>query len=173
MVHALALAAQGQPAAALAARQRALDAAPAVPGRLVVAERSGDGTGERQHAFAWLADADSRLGPLLEMIVNGKYFWVPATAVRTLRIDAPTDLRDLVWLPATVRWQNGGEAIALLPARYPGSEAAADASLRLGQRTEWLDQGHDTFFGLGQRVLTTDTGDHGLLDVRQVAFDAA
>jgi type VI secretion system protein ImpE len=107
------------------------------------------------------------------MVVNGKYYWVPATAVQTLRIEKPADLRDVVWLPANVRWQNGGEAIALLPARYPGTESAADATLRLGQRTEWLDQGHETFHGLGQRVLTTDTEEHGLLDVRQVAFEAA
>jgi type VI secretion system protein ImpE len=173
MVHALQLSAEGRAGAAHDLRQRALEAAPAVAGRLGVA-RPGDGREQQQEQpFAWLADADSRLGPLLEMIVNGKYYWVPATAVRTLRIEAPADLRDFVWLPATVRWQNGGEAIALLPARYPGSEGAGDAALRLSRRTEWCDQGHDTFHGLGQRVLTTDTGEHGLLDVRQIAFEAA
>jgi protein involved in temperature-dependent protein secretion len=27
--------------------------------------------------FAWLADADVRLGPVLEAIVDGKYYWIP------------------------------------------------------------------------------------------------
>ena len=27
--------------------------------------------------FAWIADADTRLGPVLEAIINGRYFWVP------------------------------------------------------------------------------------------------
>ena len=27
--------------------------------------------------FEWIADADSRLGPVLEAIINGRYYWVP------------------------------------------------------------------------------------------------
>ena len=29
------------------------------------------------HGFEWIADADSRLGPLLEVILEGKYYWAP------------------------------------------------------------------------------------------------
>ena len=28
-------------------------------------------------AFAWMADADMRLGPVLEAVINGRYYWVP------------------------------------------------------------------------------------------------
>ena len=27
--------------------------------------------------FEWVADADSRLGPVMEAIINGRYYWVP------------------------------------------------------------------------------------------------
>src|SRR4249920_2434913 len=27
--------------------------------------------------FEWIADADSRLGPVMEAIINGRYYWVP------------------------------------------------------------------------------------------------
>lgn len=166
LVHALALAAAGRAGDAQALRARALEAAPAVPGRIEVA--SGGATAG--HDFAWLADADSRLGPLLEVIVEGKYYWVPPAAVRSIRIEPPADLRDLVWLPAMLQWQNGGEAVGLLPARYPGSESTGDPALCLGRRTEWLEQGHETFHGLGQKVLATDAGEFALLDVRSLQF---
>ncbi|MHC4546326.1 MAG: type VI secretion system accessory protein TagJ, partial [Planctomycetota bacterium] len=69
-------------------RERAYGVAPAIPGSI---------DGQR---FQWIADADSRLGPVLEAIVDGKYYWVPFAAVKQIQIDPPTDLRDMVWVPA-------------------------------------------------------------------------
>ncbi|MBF2998639.1 virulence protein SciE type, partial [Pseudomonas aeruginosa] len=68
--------------------------------------------------FAWLADADTRLGPVLEVIFNGRYAWLPMSNLRSLKVEAPSDLRDLVWLPAELTLANGGVTVALLPARY-------------------------------------------------------
>src|SRR3954467_1851512 len=31
--------------------------------------------------FEWMADADSRLGPVLEAIINGRYYWLPFARV--------------------------------------------------------------------------------------------
>ena len=83
----------------------------------------------------------------------------------------PEDLRDLVWLPAQFQWANGGEAVGLIPARYPGSQDSDDVRICMGRRTEWLDQGNDTFHGIGQRVLATDTADYSLLDVRSISLE--
>jgi type VI secretion system protein ImpE len=160
MVQALGLAAAGRAAEAAAVRAEALEAAPAVPGTL-------NGT-----PFAWLADADSRLGPLLEVLVNGGYYWVPMNRLREIRIEAPADIRDFVWLPAEFVWSNGGEAVGLIPVRYPGSESSADDAIRLARKTEWLGADTDPAIGLGQRLLTTDEGDMPLLDVRSVKFDS-
>jgi type VI secretion system protein ImpE len=64
--------------------------------------------------------------------------------------------------------RSGQSAAALLPARYPGSEAADTPDLRLGRSTEWRD-GPLGQVPIGQRLLTFDTGeDVGLLALRQL-----
>ncbi len=39
--------------------------------------------------------------PVLEAMVNGKYYWIPFSRLASIVIEAPADLRDRVWLPAT------------------------------------------------------------------------
>jgi len=50
--------------------------------------------------FDWLADADVRMGPMLEAIINGQYYWIPFQQIQAIRIEEPADLRDVVWMPA-------------------------------------------------------------------------
>jgi type VI secretion system protein ImpE len=130
---------------------------------------TGDIDGER---FEWLADADSRLGPVLEAFVNGRYYWIPFDRLRAIRLEAPQDLRDTVWMPAYLTFANGGEVVAMIPTRYPGSHGSEDPLIQLARKTEWREIGTDRYIGLGQRVLATDAGDHDLLSVRHIAFDA-
>jgi len=151
----------GHPDQAQALRSAALEAAPASSGR-------ADNT-----TFDWIADADSRLGPLLEAVLNGRYTWIPFQRIARLRFEEPADLRDLVWTPAQITWTNGGEAVVLIPTRYPGSAEAEDANLRLARRTEWTDLGGDLFAGLGQRMLITDSAEYPLLSVREILLDGA
>ena len=92
-------------------------------------------------AFEWIADADSRLGPVLEVVINGRYGWVPFSELTQVTIEAPADLRDMVWAPAQLSLLNGGQTVALVPARYPGTGSAADAALQLSRKTEWLEIG--------------------------------
>jgi type VI secretion system protein ImpE len=117
--------------------------------------------------FAWLADADARLGPVLEAIVNGRYFWIPFFRIRRIQCEAPADLRDTVWTPATFLFANDAEAVGLIPTRYAGSAESADAALQLARRTEWDAQG----CGLGQRMLVDDSADYALMDSRVIEFD--
>ncbi|MBL8260723.1 MAG: virulence protein SciE type [Candidatus Competibacteraceae bacterium] len=156
---ALRLTAAGQWGSARAARDRAFEQAPAVAGTM---------DGQR---FGWLADADPRLGPVLEVIANGRYYWVPFQRIRAIRLEQPADLRDCVWMPAHLTWANGGEAVGLIPARYPDSHAAADPLVQLGRKTEWRDCGEDTWLGLGQRMLATDQGECPLLDARAIELE--
>ena len=109
-------------------------------------------------AFEWIADADSRLGPVLEAIVNGRYYWVPFRNIRSIQVEKPTDLRDLVWMPAHLAWANGGEAVGMIPTRYPGSETSLDNQIRMARKTEWTDLGGDMCAGQGQRMIATDAG---------------
>jgi type VI secretion system protein ImpE len=142
-------------------RADALGAAPATAGSL-------DGT-----EFEWIADADSRLGPVLEVVINGRYGWAPFGELTQVTIEAPADLRDMVWAPAQLTLLNGGQTVALVPARYPGTGSAADPALQLSRKTEWLEIGADQFRGLGQRLLTTDTVELGLLEARTIVLQAA
>jgi type VI secretion system protein ImpE len=107
---------------------------------------------------------------MTEAIIDGKYYWVPFSRLESLTLEAPADLRDLVWMPAYFRWTNGGESAGLIPTRYPGSEHNPDDRVRIAARTEWVDLGDETFEGLGQRLLVTDTAELALMDIRQLTM---
>ncbi|TAK87620.1 MAG: tetratricopeptide repeat protein [Aquabacterium sp.] len=161
LIESLLQAGTGNAALAADLAARAFDAAPATAGTV-------DG-----QPFEWIADADSRLGPVLEAFVNGRYYWIPFSRLSRISLDLPTDLRDMVWLPAQLHFDNGGETVALIPTRYPGSQSSTDGAIQLARKTEWQDQGADRFFGLGQRVLSTDAGDLDLLSVRLIELQTA
>jgi type VI secretion system protein ImpE len=156
MIEALRLTGSGEQAAAADLRAHALEAAPATAGTI-------DG-----QPFEWIADADTRLGPILEVFVNGRYFWVPIERIKQIKIEAPTDLRDMIWTPAVFTWANEGQAVGIIPTRYPGSHLAADGYVRLSRKTEWTVPVEGVSIGLGQRMLATDENDYALLDVRQI-----
>src|SRR6185369_3438799 len=160
LVQALQLTAAGKFEEAAALRDRAFADAPATSGNA------------DNQPFAWISDADSRLGPVLEAIVNGKYYWIPFSRLREIKIEKPVDLRDIVWTPAQLMFANGGETVALIPTRYPGSESAAASSVVMARSTEWTEHPGSTFLGLGQRLLTTDQGELGLMDLRLIKLDS-
>lgn len=122
--------------------------------------------------FEWIADADSRLGPVCEAIVNGRYYWLPFSHVQTIAIDEPEDLRDLVWMPAHFRFENGGESVALIPTRYPGSQKSDDPELLLSRKTIWIEAESGIYHGLGQRLFATDKGEIPLMDTRNITLGA-
>jgi type VI secretion system protein ImpE len=122
-------------------------------------------------AFEWIADADVRLGPVLEAIVNGRYYWIPFSQIQEIKIEEPADLRDVVWMPAHFVWTNGGEAFGLIPTRYPDSENSEDSGLRLARKTDWTELNEATFIGLGQRLLSTNENEYALMDVREITFN--
>lgn len=159
LLQALALDARGKHGAAAPLREQAFEQAEAVTG-------SVDGA-----PFQWIADADPRFGPCLEIVVNGGYAWVPFANIKELKFEAPGDLRDKIWAPVQVTWRNQGQAIGFVPARYPGSERSDDPDLVLGRKTDWLAGEDDFCPGIGQRMLATDEAEYPLLDVRLIAFD--
>jgi type VI secretion system protein ImpE len=150
--------ATGDEAMARDLRARAFDAAPGSAGAL-------DG-----EPFEWLADADMRLGPVLEAFVNGRYYWIPFARLAQIKLDAPEDLRDCVWLPVHLQFENGGETLALVPSRYEGTEKCEDGALQLARKTEWRELDPEVWVGSGQRMWSSDAGEHAMLDVREIVF---
>jgi type VI secretion system protein ImpE len=122
--------------------------------------------------FGWVADGDSRLGPVLEAMMNGRYYWVPFSRLAAVTIEEPEDLRDMVWMPAHLRFENGGEMVALIPTRYPGSETSQDGLIALARKTVWEEVSPDTHHGLGQRIIATDAVDVPLMELRTLVVHA-
>jgi type VI secretion system protein ImpE len=159
LIESMMQAGQGKTELAENLRKRAFEGAPS---------RSGTLNGE---AFEWLCDGDMRLGPVLEAYVNGRYYWVPFDRLSTIKIEAPEDLRDYVWTPAHLTFVNGGETLALIPTRYPGSEKSDDGQIQLAKKTDWIEATQDVFIGLGQRSFSSNNTDYALMDIREITFN--
>ena len=95
----------------------------------------------------------------------------PLCRVRKIETEKPSDLRDLVWLPAQFTWTNGGAVPGHIPARYPGTENSPDGKLRLGRGTDWKQEDGETFIGLGQRILATDAKESPVLECRSLELN--
>ncbi|PVZ67687.1 type VI secretion system accessory protein TagJ [Pelagibaculum spongiae] len=121
--------------------------------------------------FEWIADADSRIGPVLEVMVNGKYFWLPFSHIKEIQIDAPEDLRDFVWMPARFVLISGGELMGFIPSRYPDSENNQDELVRLARKTVWESFGDNEFFGFGARQLVTNSQEISLFETRNITIN--
>lgn len=161
LVESLLTAGQGRLGDAETLRARAFEAAPAQAG-------SVDGK-----PFSWIADADMRLGPVCEAIIEGRYYWLPFDRLARIVIEEPVDLRDAVWMPASFEFANGGGSVGLIPTRYPGSELHPDSAIQLARRTEWTELISGVYVGSGQRILSTDQGDHALMDLREIVLTPA
>ena len=107
--------------------EAALDAAPASSGSLNGA------------AFSWIADADPRLGPMLEVIVGDQYGFLPFAAVKRIVFNGPEDLRDLIWAQVDIELRSGQTSAAMLPVTYHGTGASGEAQLLLARATSWRD----------------------------------
>lgn len=129
---------------------------------------------ESAQAVDWLIDGDGRLGPICELIVNGRYTWLPFSAISELRFQAPASVTDLVWRHTSVRLTDGSEQVCQIPVRYPFGAEAAD-NLLLASVTEWqpLDRAGLHFSGLGQKTWLSGDADYPLLSLDVLTFDEA
>jgi type VI secretion system protein ImpE len=157
LIESLLVAGRGEAGQSQELRARAFDEAPTSQGEI-------DG-----RPFDWIADADSRIGPVLEAVINGRYYWVPFSRLNKVEIEPPEDLRDIVWMPARLQFENGGESVALIPTRYPGSEKASDGLIALARKTVWEEIAPDMHRGLGQRIIATDADETSLMEIRAIS----
>lgn len=119
-----------------------------------------------QHTVNWIADGDSCLGPQCEIIINGDYYWLAFDQIQQLDIEAPQDLRDLVWIPAKLTLKDLSQHLAFLPSRYAFSYEQGLDQLSLSALTEWVSQGENSWTGLGQKMFITDQFEQPLLAIK-------
>ena len=124
--------------------------------------------------FEDLRDADPRIGPRLELLVGGRYSWIPFEHLARVRIDPPQRLRDLYWIPAQIE---GTAAVGnltnevLLPVMTPQSAEHEDELVRLGRMTDWEEIEGGEEVPVGQKLLLVDGEDFPLLEVRELTFN--
>lgn len=124
----------------------------------------------------WLTDGDARLGPVCEVFTNGQYYWLPFESCSGIHIDAPADLRDLVWSSAELMLPNEGRVVALIPTRYPDTPYTTLVNadqLTQSKATHWIEKGADMWFGVGQRMWISNAGEHPILDTRTLTWSVA
>ena len=168
LIEALRVSAEGKHDAARGMRDEAFERAEAVGGTWSIGATAEDATSS---PIEWIADADSRMGPCLEVIVNGKYYWAPFDRIAKVNFEPPEDLRDLVWPPGQFTWSNEGTAIALIPTRYENSWQSDNDEIRLGRLTTWEEHADGSWFGMGQRMLATDASEAALPQLRSLELN--
>jgi type VI secretion system protein ImpE len=127
-------------------------------------------------AFSEFSDADPRIGPNLEVFIAGSYTWIPIHYLRRLKIEAPANLRDLVWARAVVetsadfRLQELGEV--LLPVLCPQSAKHPDESVQLGRESAWEPDEEYGEIPFGVKTMIVGEAEIPLLDIRNVTWSA-
>lgn len=142
-----------------ALRIQALDQAPEQPGH------ANPGP-----AFDWIADSDSRLGPICELMFSGGYRWVPFSDILSLSFPPVATALDLIWRQCKVTLRDQTVINAYMPSRYPLSDGETDAQ-KLGIVTMWRECSETTIAGVGQRTWITDAGEIAMLNVLSMHFE--
>ena len=122
--------------------------------------------------FESLEDADSRIGPRLEVYAAGQYMWMPFEHIQTVRLEAPKLLRDLLWARAIVRPAESFKGLefgeALIPAIAPLTWQHPDGAIRLGRATEWVEFEDGSQGPVGQKMLLVDDEEFPILELREL-----
>lgn len=150
----------GREAEAAARIAEANDALPPIRGTL---------NGKR---FESLRDADDLFAGVLEVMAQGKYFWVALDQVVSVAMNPPRFPRDLIFAPARLELaRETGEVF--LPALYPGTSKHGDDGARLGRLTDWVSHGGDpgATLGVGARLFLVGDDDLPLLEWRELVCD--
>ena len=124
--------------------------------------------------FAEIMDADPRIGARLEIFAAGAYLWIPFKHIESIEMEAPTKLRDLLWIPAIVRTGPSFKATELGEVMIPAMTVFAcqneDDSVRLGRTTIWQEEENVGAVPLGQKMFLADDEEFPILEVRKIEF---
>jgi len=126
--------------------------------------------------FESIEDADPRIGPRIEIFGAGDLMWLPMAHIASIEMQAPTRLRDLLWIPAIVKtgpaFKGTDLGQVLIPALSPFSFRHSDPAVRLGRATVWEEQESGQVIPFGQKMLLVDGEDFPLLEVRNLEIAA-
>lgn len=123
-------------------------------------------------AFEDLRDLDDVTADVFEVLTStGKYYWIPMRTVTTVEFRPPARPRDLLWRRAAMSVRDGPEGEVYVSALYPGTDAAADESMRLGRATDWSGGDGAPVRGLGQRTLLVGEDARPILEIGSLRIE--
>ncbi len=120
--------------------------------------------------FTAIRDCCNFLGPVFEVMVGSRYYWVPWDEIKTIRFKKPKYLRDLYWIPAQLFLREGYEHAVFIPVLYPRSFSVSDEAVKLGRQTIWEELGEGIIMGKGQRLLECDESEYPILEIQTLEF---
>jgi type VI secretion system protein ImpE len=127
--------------------------------------------------FTAIEDADPRIGARLEVFAAGQYLWVRLDQIASIEMDPPKRLRDLLWIPASVRtgpaFRGRELGEVLLPVLAPFSFREEDDALKLGRATDWRELPSGDLVPVGQRMFLVDGDPAPILELRRLEITAA
>ncbi len=122
--------------------------------------------------FDDIRDADDLLASVLEVFTPTGYFWVPWSQIQYLEVREPGSLRDLLWAPARLASFDGQLGEVFLPSLYPGTADSEDDAVKLGRRTDWVEDADGVVVrGRGRKMLLLGDEDRTVTDLRNVRFE--
>lgn len=123
-------------------------------------------------SFDDFRDLDDLTSSFLEVLTsNGKYYWMPFSAIETMEFSPVARPRDLLWREARVSVREGPDGLIYLPALYSGSAKDADPQLRLGRATDWRGDAGALIRGVGQKMFLSGESERAILQIKSLAFD--
>jgi type VI secretion system protein ImpE len=127
--------------------------------------------------FEMLEDADPRVGARLEVYAAGQYLWIPLMHLKSVEIQPPKRLRDLLWAPALVRtgpsFKDKELGEVLIPVLAPESCRSPEDDLRLGRASDWVETADGEYVPVGTKMLLVDGKYRPILDLRRLEIAAA
>jgi type VI secretion system protein ImpE len=116
--------------------------------------------------FESFRDADDLLSGVLEVMAQGKYYWVGIDQIVSIAMNPPSFPRNLIYAPARIELESEtGEVF--LPVLYPSTYKNSDDLIRLGRMTDWITSEGGAVFGVGTRVFLVDDDSSSVLDIRE------
>jgi len=123
--------------------------------------------------FSDFRDYNDVVGPVLEMIVQDKYTWLPFEQATYIEIPPPKQLRDLMWASARVETTDGTIGEVFLPMLYADSSRHPSDQVKLGRMTDWKDLGEMLYVSAGLRLFMVGDEERTIFEVRTIEFDPA
>lgn len=124
-----------------------------------------------EQPFDSFRDLDDVCAPFVELIAQGgQYHWVSVADIASIETRPLTTARDLIWRPAHLAVRSGPKGDVFLPAIYVTDPQDGDESLRLGRRTEWLEQAGSPVRGVGLRTFLVGDTDVPIHELGHIKF---